>query len=169
MLQIIDQRWRDHLAEMDYLREGINLRAMGQQDPLVAWQKEGFDMFGAMIEAMDDDYLRYVMHVQLIEEPAAGPDLAKASYQAAEDPVMDASSYATVPVGPSDGVASGSNGAQTAQAQPQGQGAGTNRLPGGAGGATNGQLLKSPNAKIGRNEPCFCGSGKKFKMCHGRP
>jgi len=46
MLQVIDQRWRDHLAEMDYLREGINLRAMGQQDPLVAWQREGFSMFG---------------------------------------------------------------------------------------------------------------------------
>ena len=76
---------------MDYLREGINLRAMGQQDPLVAWQKEGFDMFGAMMEAIDDDYLRYVMHVQLIEEPAAGPDLARASYQAADDPVMDSS------------------------------------------------------------------------------
>jgi preprotein translocase subunit SecA len=138
---------------------------MGQQDPLVAWQKEGFDMFGAMIEAIDDDYLRYVMHVQLMEEPAAGPDLAKASYQAAEDPVMDASSYATVPVGASDAQATGSNGAQTAPVQRQG--AGTDRLPGGAAGATNGQLLKSPNAKLGRNEPCFCGSGKKFKLCHG--
>ena len=47
MLQIIDQRWRDHLAEMDYLREGINLRAMGKQDPLVAWQRDGFEMFGS--------------------------------------------------------------------------------------------------------------------------
>ena len=66
MLQIIDQRWRDHLAEMDYLREGINLRAMGQQDPLVAWQREGFQMFGQLIESIDDDYLRYVMHVQVV-------------------------------------------------------------------------------------------------------
>src|SRR5271165_4419514 len=120
MLQIIDQRWRDHLAEMDYLREGINLRAMGQQDPLVAWQKEGFDMFGAMIEAIDDDYLRYVMHVQLIEEPAAGPDLAKASYQAAEDPVVESSVYATLPVGgDQESLASGSNGATGAVGQGQ--------------------------------------------------
>ena len=51
MLQIIDQRWREHLSEMDYLREGINLRAMGQQDPLVAWQREGYEMFGQMMDA----------------------------------------------------------------------------------------------------------------------
>ena len=66
MLQIIDQRWREHLSEMDYLREGINLRAMGQLDPLVAWQREGFQMFGQMMDAIDDDYLRYVMHVQVV-------------------------------------------------------------------------------------------------------
>ena len=91
MLQIIDQRWRDHLAEMDYLREGINLRAMGQQDPLVAWQREGFEMFGQMMDAIDDDYLRYVMHVQVVAEPAPEPDLSQASYQAADDPVQGAS------------------------------------------------------------------------------
>ena len=91
MMQIIDQRWRDHLAEMDYLREGINLRAMGQQDPLVAWQREGFSIFGQMMDAIDDDYLRYVMHVQVVSEPASEPDLSRASYQAADDPVQGAS------------------------------------------------------------------------------
>ena len=112
MLQIIDQRWRDHLAEMDYLREGINLRAMGQQDPLVAWQKEGFDMFGQMMDAIEDDYLRYVMHVQVIEEPAAVHDLARASYQAADDPVMGSSAFAAavqVP-GDTDGAMAATNG-----------------------------------------------------------
>ena len=88
MLQIIDQRWQDHLAEMDYLREGINLRAMGKQDPLVAWQREGFDMFGKMMDGIDDDYLRYVIHVQVLAEPAAEPDLGRASYLAADDPVQ---------------------------------------------------------------------------------
>ncbi len=91
MMQIIDQRWRDHLAEMDYLREGINLRAMGQQDPLVAWQREGFSIFGQMMDAIDDDYLRYVMHVQVVAEAAPEPDLSHASYQAADDPVQGAS------------------------------------------------------------------------------
>src|SRR5262249_31683765 len=55
MLQIIDTRWREHLSEMDYLREGINLRAMGQQDPLVAWTREGYEMFGQLMAAIDDD------------------------------------------------------------------------------------------------------------------
>src|SRR5665213_1064632 len=86
MMQIIDQRWRDHLAEMDYLREGINLRAMGQQDPLVAWQREGFSIFGQMMDAIDDDYLRYVMHVQVIAGTGIEPDFTQARYEAAEDP-----------------------------------------------------------------------------------
>jgi len=86
MLQIIDVRWREHLAEMDYLREGINLRAMGQQDPLVAWTKEGYDMFGQLMAAIDDDFLKYVMHVEVVEEQQE-PDLQKAQYVAAEDPV----------------------------------------------------------------------------------
>ncbi len=76
MLQIIDQRWQDHLAEMDYLREGINLRAMGNQDPLVAWQRDGFAMFSKLMDAINDDYLRYIFHVQVLTEQAAEPDLA---------------------------------------------------------------------------------------------
>ena len=94
MLQIIDQRWRDHLAEMDYLREGINLRAMAQMDPLVAWQREGFAMFGQLMDSIDDDYLRYVLHVQAVEEPAAAPDLAQAVYEAADDPVAGTAALA---------------------------------------------------------------------------
>ena len=88
MLQIIDQRWQDHLADMDYLKEGINLRAMGNQDPLVAWQREGFAMFGKLMDGINDDYLRYVFHVQVLTEEAAEPDLARASYVAADDPVQ---------------------------------------------------------------------------------
>src|SRR5690606_31628439 len=61
MLRIIDQRWREHLEEMDYLKEGINLRAMGQKDPLVEWQREGFEMFGAMMKGIAHDFFRYVM------------------------------------------------------------------------------------------------------------
>src|SRR3974390_3485694 len=82
MLQIIDQRWREHLTEMDYLREGINLRTMGQQDPLVAWQREGFQMFGDLMDSMDDDYLRYVLHVQVVADAADETDLNRDSYQA---------------------------------------------------------------------------------------
>ena len=70
MLRIIDQRWREHLYEMDYLQEGINLRAMGQKDPLVEWQREGYDMFGQMMKGIAQDFVRYVMHVQVVQEPA---------------------------------------------------------------------------------------------------
>ena len=68
MLRIIDQRWREHLYEMDYLQEGINLRAMGQKDPLVEWQREGFEMFGAMMKGIAQDFVRYVMHVQVVQQ-----------------------------------------------------------------------------------------------------
>jgi preprotein translocase subunit SecA len=169
MLQIIDQRWRDHLAEMDYLREGINLRAMGQQDPLVAWQREGFQMFGTMMDAIDDDYLRYVMHVQVVAEVAAEPDLSHASYQAAEDPVQGASLLDTLraAVPAAEAAAAGAG-------LPNGVGPGGMPVPGSpvspglqVDDDTQAPLVKAPNEKIGRNAPCWCGSGKKFKLCHG--
>jgi preprotein translocase subunit SecA len=158
MLQIIDQRWREHLAEMDYLREGINLRAMGQQDPLVAWQRDGFSMFGEMMEAIDDDYLRYVMHVEVLEQPSQEPDLAGAQYQAAEDPVQGTFGLAAVSL----------------PSAADGQVAGPEQAVAGSGVGTateapmQAPVVKSAREKVGRNEPCWCGSGKKFKMCHGR-
>jgi preprotein translocase subunit SecA len=185
MLQIIDQRWRDHLAEMDYLREGINLRAMGQQDPLVAWQRDGFDMFGQMIEGVDDDYLRYVLHVQAVVEPAHEPDLARAVYEAADDPVGDNSMLNAALLADRGTFVDG-----VSQPLPVGTAPGTGLDPGGlgagppmatAGGNGTGQrsvqpqgpdeqmtpLVKAAEQKVGRNDPCWCGSGKKFKLCHG--
>jgi len=88
-LQIIDHRWRQHLAEMDYLREGIHLRGIAQTDPLVAWQREGYEMFGKLMDAIDDDYIRFVTHLELVPAAEAGPDLAQASYEAATDPVSE--------------------------------------------------------------------------------
>ena len=77
MLRIIDQRWREHLEEMDYLKEGINLRAMGQKDPLTEWQREGYEMFGAMMKAIAQDFVRYVMHVQVVQKEAPTLDAPK--------------------------------------------------------------------------------------------
>ena len=74
MLRIIDQRWREHLEEMDYLQGGINLRAMGQKDPLTEWQREGFEMFGSMMTGIAQDFVKYVMHVQVVQnQPQAQP------------------------------------------------------------------------------------------------
>jgi len=200
MLQIIDQRWRDHLAEMDYLREGINLRAMGQQDPLVAWQKEGYDMFGRLMEAIDDDYLRYILHVQVVSEPAPEPDLSRARYQAAEDPVLgdslleafrataalDAAAGAGVPAALAGAVSSTAPGAARAGAVASASrvvaasdGSSPVEAAGSAVGrpgarttpaAASGQkvpVVRTPREKLGRNDPCWCGSGKKYKVCHG--
>ena len=74
MLRIIDQRWREHLEEMDYLQGGINLRAMGQKDPLTEWQREGFEMFGTMMTGIAQDFVKYVMHVQVVQNQAGNPN-----------------------------------------------------------------------------------------------
>jgi preprotein translocase subunit SecA len=170
MLQIIDARWRDHLAEMDNLKDGIHLRWTVQADPLNAWQSEGFNMFGKLVEVIDNDYLLYIMHVETIDETANEPNLERAVYVAAEDPVADTSALV--------GMMAAEMGAQVApveQALPPA--AAANGSPNGAKA-----LIKRPNApdpealvpivkaqheKVGRNDPCWCGSGKKFKFCHG--
>lgn len=75
MLKIIDQRWREHLEEMDYLQEGINLRAIGQKDPLIEWQREGFEMFGSLMKGIAQDFVKYVMHVQVINNSAPASEI----------------------------------------------------------------------------------------------
>jgi preprotein translocase subunit SecA len=187
MLQIMDQRWRDHLAEMDYLREGINLRAMGQQDPLVAWQRDGFDMFGQMIDGIDDDYLRYILHVEAVVQPAQEPDLARAVYAAADDPVGDNSLLAAALLAERgtrvDGTTQSlANAAPVAgqvsdvAAQPAAASAGrtdgARRRAGQAPAPSDPEgsmvpMVKAAEQKVGRNDPCWCGSGKKYKLCHG--
>ena len=173
MLQIIDQRWREHLAEMDYLREGINLRAMGQQDPLVAWQREGFNMFGQLMDAVDDDYLRYVLHVEVLTEPASEPDLGQASYLAADDPVQGPASIALAAQQAQLAQEQAQEQAQATLAQITDHGAAGAPEPAAAGAAAPEGLAQAPTVKsdrdkIGRNDPCWCGSNKKYKLCHGR-
>ena len=85
MLRIIDQRWREHLEEMDYLQEGINLRAMGQKDPLTEWQREGFEMFGALMKGIAQDFVRYVMHVQVVRNEAPAPRCRTCSRSSSDD------------------------------------------------------------------------------------
>ena len=91
MLSMIDQGWREHLYEMDYLQEGINLRAMGQRDPLSEWQREGFDMFEAMMGIVEDNFVRYMFHidVQVLEQDEKPRQpVRRLSYSAPEDPVQ---------------------------------------------------------------------------------
>ena len=94
MLSVIDQKWREHLYEMDYLREGINLRAMGQQDPLAEWQREGFDMFEAMMEGIKDDFVRYIFRLEVVADDDAPRPVRNLRYSAAEDPVQGSGGFA---------------------------------------------------------------------------
>ncbi|MFZ9674960.1 MAG: preprotein translocase subunit SecA [Acidimicrobiia bacterium] len=138
MLRIIDQRWREHLEEMDYLQEGINLRAMGQKDPLAEWQREGYEMFGAMMKGIAQDFVRYVMHVQVVRNDETTPAVQNLQQTKSEAP--SAVSGASV-----------ESGVAPAPSQP------TKQMP-----VVNDEWSKTP-----RNAPCPCGSGKKFKLCHG--
>jgi preprotein translocase subunit SecA len=153
MLSVIDQHWREHLYEMDYLREGINLRAMGQRDPLAEWQREGFDMFEAMIAAIRDDFVRYIFRLEVVAEEAPAPTLRNVSYQAAEGPVQGAGALAAAAAGM---AAVGDVGSVAVMDDPVADAGAVNRQPV--------RVERTP----GRNEPCHCGSGKKYKFCHGR-
>jgi len=153
MLKIIDARWRDHLKEMDYLQEGINLRALGQKDPLSEWQREGFDMFGQLMATVTREYVQYVMHVQVVqpETPKVAP-IGRLSYTAPEDPASaQTAGPAAALTTSSQAIAEGGDAPAPAAAEPEPQ------QP----------VVKTEWEKTPRNAPCPCGSGKKYKACHG--
>ena len=131
MLRIIDQRWREHLEEMDYLQEGINLRAVGQKDPLIEWQREGFEMFGSLMKGIAQDFVKYVMHVQVVNDSSATAALSNIQ-QTSDENVDDQPSQVS------------------------------------KSGASSGVFGAPDWSKTPRNSSCPCGSGKKYKMCHGR-
>ena len=186
MLRIIDQRWRDHLYNMDYLKEGIHLRAMGQKDPLTEWQREGFDMFETMLTETARDYVRTISHVSLQpRQPApfsaksAGRRGSVASNGKANGKVGDSqiSNYAEgveglVPVGAS--ASQPASGSSPESVQPAAARQPTlARQPAAAPSGPRvieeaaGTYRKSDWERTPRNAPCPCGSGKKFKQCHG--
>jgi preprotein translocase subunit SecA len=152
MLRIIDQKWREHLQEMDYLQEGINLRAMGQKDPLVEWQREGYEMFGQMMQSIAQDFVKYVMHAEV----------SVAQQQRPEPQVRDV--QYTAPTDPSESE-SGMTAAARVQAAAEGA---PEAAPEAVEEVTQKPIVKSEWDKTPRNAPCPCGSGKKFKLCHGR-
>ncbi len=152
MLQVIDTRWREHLYEMDYLQDGIHLRAMGQKDPLVEWQREGYAMFTDMVDSIAGDFVKYVMHLQAVKEPEAAPPEPEVRNLQTSGP--------EAPESGSDGMR------QAAAAEAQAQG--VELPPEAVAPAINTPVVKGAEERVGRNEPCPCGSGKKYKLCHGR-
>ncbi len=148
MLQVVDQRWRAHLDDMDYLREGVHLRAMAQKDPLVEYRGEGHVMFEALSVTIREEVVLTLFHANIDVEPAEGDPQPVFEPQARDDNLQ----YAHETARGADAIsAAGSGGAATALAPPPAQ----------TGTVTN------EHPDVGRNDPCWCGSGKKFKKCHG--
>jgi preprotein translocase subunit SecA len=174
LLQIIDNRWREHLYEMDYLREGIHLRGFAQIDPLVAYKNEGFSMFDELMVSIWQEFTRVIFHVEVNVEPAQAEEMFEAaaeggsvSYSGGGDQqpsaLGDARSAAAAGGAAAGGAVAAAGNGDSAAAPPPAPAApaGTHR------DATTGAVVKDEHAKIGRNDPCWCGSGKKYKKCHG--
>ncbi len=169
MLQLIDQRWRDHLTEMAHLREGIHLRGMGQRDPLTEWQAEGFDLFSEMIQSLNVDYIRYIMHVEVVAKPAEEPTTEQSAAKA-----TPASATATAAAGAAAktpapvGAGAAALAPQETEIVSSAGGQAPEAAAGGARAEAPKPFVKDEWDRTPRNAPCPCGSGKKFKQCHGR-
>jgi preprotein translocase subunit SecA len=164
LLQIIDERWREHLFDMDYLREGIHLRGLAQIDPLVAYKNEAFTLFGDLMNIVWTDYARMIFNVEVNVEGENGggapaPSFAasgsstragRVSYSGGESPVGAGAMAAAAAAAGAPGVEEGFNEAEALEAMPVVE-----------------QRVVDEEHQVGRNDPCWCGSGKKYKKCHG--
>jgi preprotein translocase subunit SecA len=165
MLQIVDQQWKDHLYSLDHLKEGIGLRGYGQRDPLVEYKKESFALFQAMLRRVEEEIVRYVWWLRPIVEREGGePKIAAPPRPAPRKPAAlrynNPSEQSTrAPFGgpaPAPPPAGGND-----LTQDRGP------VPPRVGGDDVIKTVRRDEPKIGRNDPCWCGSGKKFKKCHG--
>jgi len=144
ILQVVDVRWREHLENMDYLREGVHLRSMAQKDPLVEYTSEGERMFTDLGRSIRAEVVLHLFHAEI-----APADAAELVQQQATN--------------------GGGNGAALSYEHETATGAAAIAQAGGVAPVSGGTqtIQASAGAKVGRNEPCWCGSGKKFKKCHG--
>ena len=166
MLQVIDGRWKEHLLDMDYLQEGIHLRALGQRDPLVEYKGEGFDLFNDMLEGIKTSTVTTLMKnrpedLAMFTAITLDEPVGALNYTSGDDLINQTSFTGAA-------MAAGEYGAGDALSdQPP-----PNVAAGGGKGATTstGPVQVQQRIvydKVGRNDPCPCGSGKKYKKCHG--
>jgi preprotein translocase subunit SecA len=147
---------------MDYLREGVHLRAMAQKDPLVEYQHEGHLMFQGLGAAINEEVVLTLFHAQLAPEEADELQRAQQSAEVNGGGLQ----YAHESLAGADAIAAAGGGSPATA----GGGTATLSMAGGTSTSTAGAprpIVKSDRENIGRNEPCWCGSGKKFKKCHG--
>jgi preprotein translocase subunit SecA len=182
VLSVLDRKWREHLYEMDYLKEGIGLRAMAQRDPLVEYKREGFVMFSALLEALKEESVGFLFNVavqvaepELVEDPSQAP-LASAPAPAPLAPAPAGSALSQLDGQADDGglpatlggsSALSNGGVEQRQSPPL-----TYTGPTEDGGTEvrgRGRHAGNDTGGPARNAPCPCGSGKKYKRCHGAP
>ena len=174
MLSVLDQQWKDHLLNMDHLKEGIGLRGYGQKDPLVEYKRESFDMFEAMMQRFQEDTTRYLYLMQIIGRGEAGGVASSAGGGPEELGGTDAGVPALRSGGGTDGngqrppqaVATSMDDLEEAFQRRKRRELEQARMAG-AGDRQPVQQVVRSGAKIGRNDPCPCGSGKKYKKCCG--
>jgi preprotein translocase subunit SecA len=169
MLQIVDAQWKDHLYSLDHLKEGIGLRGYGQRDPLVEYKKESYAMFQALMDRIDEECLRWIYLYQpvLMSEPPppqAEPELAAVS-SAARQAARQAAAPRRDGFGPARATPRNLSFNDPSEAPSAFRRAEPEAAKGGADAAV--QTVRREGPKVGRNDPCPCGSGKKYKKCHG--
>jgi preprotein translocase subunit SecA len=143
ILQVVDVRWREHLENMDYLREGVHLRSMAQKDPLVEYTGEGERMFTELGRAIRAEVVLHLFHAELAPEEAQQLSQTQTTNGTLQ--------YEHETTSGAEAIAAAGGGTAVAAGVP----------------SSAGVIQASPHEKLGRNDPCWCGSGKKFKRCHG--
>ncbi|MDY4041075.1 MAG: preprotein translocase subunit SecA [Collinsella sp.] len=162
MLRVIDTRWMNYLQEMDYLKQGIGLRGFGQRDPLVEYKSEAFHAFQMLVDTMYEDYLRTILRIEVRQAP-------KATAETEEPQALRGASFS----GPEQ--VDGDSGSSMLRREAASAANAAGRAPQGEDGRAGAGVrtyVKAESgdayANVGRNDPCPCGSGKKFKNCHGQ-
>ena len=163
ILQVVDHRWREHLENMEYLREGVHLRAMAQKDPLVEYRGEGHQMFEALSLAIREEVVILTFHAELVAEDAQ--ELHDIQQEQAAD--QSRMQYEHESMHGSQAIAQALGGDPGAHYDGGDDSAITGLLQQGQEAPVVVQRVLDEHDKVGRNDPCWCGSGKKFKKCHG--
>jgi len=156
MLSVLDTQWKDHLLNMDHLKEGIGLRGYGQHDPLVEYKRESFDMFEEMMQRFQEETSRYLFHMQVVETSPAPVAAAAADGNGDQQQAPPPRRRASTSIDELE-----------AQFQKRKKRELQEARMAGSNGNTAPQQVVRGQAKVGRNDPCPCGSGKKYKKCHG--
>ena len=162
VLSVLDRKWREHLYEMDYLREGIYLRAYSQRDPLVEYQREGFEMFATMMDGIKEESVGFLFNLEVQVEVEEDEEDEEEVLEPMRQPVPSVDQPREMPQIRAKGLERPSQPTKLAYSAPSEDGEAEVK-------GTPASNADDEFAGVGRNDRCPCGSGKKFKQCHGRP